>query len=191
MRKIDPNKIAAITSAVLDIVKSDGIVNLSMGKVAKLANVSPRTIYIYYDDKADLLGQMYLSVKHKIDGGLSEKLAVCPSLEAQLAIAIRHFAYGYNKWPRETIYMNAIQQNPELISPVIHEKVMQIAQPIFEMYEKMQLSPDFKHLPIETFTAIAAGPMNMLIAQAVVLDKKISDQEISDVIKGTQDAVRA
>ncbi|WP_172209703.1 TetR/AcrR family transcriptional regulator [Lactococcus hodotermopsidis] len=181
----------AIAQSVFELVQTQGIVNLSMAKIAKLANVSVRTIYIYYQDKEDLLGQLYLAVKLKIDAGLAEQLATTADLFEQLAVTIAHFAQAYNRWPNEMIYMRAIQQNPELVSHEVHKQTLAIALPIFQMYERMQASVDFKHLPVETFTAIAAGAMNMMIEQAIVCGRPISEEQIAVLIVATQDAVRA
>ena len=42
------------------IIQQEGLENLSMQKLAKVANVSPRTIYIKYRDKDDLLIKLFI-----------------------------------------------------------------------------------------------------------------------------------
>lgn len=46
MRTIDLSKKEAIKQAVFDLTLSNGLVNLSMAKIAKEANVSSATMYI-------------------------------------------------------------------------------------------------------------------------------------------------
>jgi hypothetical protein len=56
-------KRAALLQATLQLINQGGIQEASMAKVAKLANVSPGTIYLYFENKQDLVNQLYLSIK--------------------------------------------------------------------------------------------------------------------------------
>lgn len=60
MRPKSPEKEQAIRRLALQIIADEGLENLSMQKLAKAANVSPRTIYIKYENKEDLLIRLYL-----------------------------------------------------------------------------------------------------------------------------------
>lgn len=60
MRPKSPEKEAAIRSVALQIISEEGLENLSMQKLAKAANISPRTIYIKYKDKDDLLIKLFI-----------------------------------------------------------------------------------------------------------------------------------
>jgi AcrR family transcriptional regulator len=56
-------KKAALLRATLCLINSGGIQEASMAKVAKMANVSPGTIYLYFENKQDLVNQLYLDTK--------------------------------------------------------------------------------------------------------------------------------
>lgn len=60
MRPKNLEKEQAIRSVALRIISEEGLENLSMQKLAKAANVSPRTIYIKYKDKDDLLIKLFI-----------------------------------------------------------------------------------------------------------------------------------
>lgn len=53
----------ALLKATLTLVNNGGIQEASMSKVAKMATVSPATIYLYFDCKQDMVNQLYLDVK--------------------------------------------------------------------------------------------------------------------------------
>ncbi|MFT5715790.1 MAG: AcrR family transcriptional regulator [Flavobacterium sp.] len=57
------DKRTALLNATLSLVNNGGIQGASMAKVAKVANVSPATIYLYFESKQDLVNQLYLDVK--------------------------------------------------------------------------------------------------------------------------------
>ncbi|RFM25786.1 TetR/AcrR family transcriptional regulator [Deminuibacter soli] len=61
MRPRNEAKENAIRSIALEIIAKEGLENLSMQKLAKAANISPRTIYIKYESKDDLLIKLFIN----------------------------------------------------------------------------------------------------------------------------------
>ncbi|RZM19017.1 MAG: TetR/AcrR family transcriptional regulator [Pedobacter sp.] len=60
MRPKDLDKEEAIRTVALQLIADEGLENLTMQKLAKAANVSPRTIYIKYENKEDLLIKLFI-----------------------------------------------------------------------------------------------------------------------------------
>jgi TetR/AcrR family transcriptional repressor of multidrug resistance operon len=60
MRPKNLEKEAAIRTTALRIIAAEGLENLTMQKLAKEAQISPRTIYIKYKDKDDLLIKLFI-----------------------------------------------------------------------------------------------------------------------------------
>ena len=60
MRPKNLEKEQAIRTVALDIIATEGLENLTMQKLAKAANISPRTIYIKYESKEDLLIKLFI-----------------------------------------------------------------------------------------------------------------------------------
>jgi len=70
----DINKQEAIIEATVLLVNEIGFVSSSVSKIAKKANVSPATIYIYYENKEDLLVSTYVEIKKKMSKALLKNL---------------------------------------------------------------------------------------------------------------------
>ncbi len=66
MRHKDEHKQDAIIKATIKLVNEIGFVASSVAKIAKEANVSPATLYIYYKNKEDLLVSIYIDIKQKL-----------------------------------------------------------------------------------------------------------------------------
>ena len=65
MRLQDENKKEAIFDATVKLVNEIGFAAASVAKIAKEANVSPATIYIYYKNKEDLLVSIFAEIQEK------------------------------------------------------------------------------------------------------------------------------
>ncbi|MCI1136590.1 TetR/AcrR family transcriptional regulator [Enterococcus gallinarum] len=57
---------------------------MTTAKIAKNAGVSPATIYLYYQDKTDLLSRLYEEVKTNLHDGLEKVINKDSSLDEQI-----------------------------------------------------------------------------------------------------------
>ncbi|MFT4772008.1 MAG: AcrR family transcriptional regulator [Cryomorphaceae bacterium] len=53
----------ALVKATISLVNNSGFHAAPMSKIAKTAGVSPGTIYLYFENKQDLINQVYIEVK--------------------------------------------------------------------------------------------------------------------------------
>ncbi|WAC02418.1 TetR/AcrR family transcriptional regulator [Lacinutrix neustonica] len=53
----------ALVKATITLVNNNGFHATPMSKIAKMANVSPATIYLYFENKQDLVNKVYIGVK--------------------------------------------------------------------------------------------------------------------------------
>ncbi len=63
MRTRDEEKKEALFKATIKLVNEIGFVSSSVSKIAKEAGVSPATLYVYYENKEDLLVSTYKEIK--------------------------------------------------------------------------------------------------------------------------------
>ncbi|MEM7348388.1 MAG: TetR/AcrR family transcriptional regulator, partial [Chloroflexota bacterium] len=80
MRHKDDSKRIAISNAAIELITTIGFADTSMSKIAKAAKVSPATIYVYFENKEDLLNQIFLMVKREysdaIQAGFDDSLSI-------------------------------------------------------------------------------------------------------------------
>ena len=63
MRTRNIQKEATIREKALEMIVKEGFDGFSMQKLAREANVSPATLYIYFVNKEDMLRQLYNEVQ--------------------------------------------------------------------------------------------------------------------------------
>lgn len=84
MRTRDEKKEEAIREKAMEMIVEEGFDGLSMQKLARAAEVSPATIYIYYKNREDLLTNLYNHVQEKFSEVVLRKFNPDLSLEEGL-----------------------------------------------------------------------------------------------------------
>ncbi|MFD1418632.1 TetR/AcrR family transcriptional regulator [Companilactobacillus keshanensis] len=136
MRKIDEAKRKLVIQAVFEITYDEGITNLSIGKIAKRAGVSKATIYVYFENKTDMLGKIYLEVKRLTDEGLSAKIDSSLPYKKRVRNGVEHFANRFISYPLQANFMRAVQANPSEVEPEILKSSEKLAQPIMDLFNE-------------------------------------------------------
>jgi len=67
MKPKDSNKEQAIRKQAIEMIVKVGFDGLSMHKLAKAANLSASTIYIYFENREDLLNQLFIQVEQNFE----------------------------------------------------------------------------------------------------------------------------
>lgn len=117
MRTRDENKLVAIKARAVEIIVEEGFDGFSMQKLAKAANVSPATIYIYFANREDLLNQLYNEIMGLFGEVALEKFDPELSLEEGLWLQWKNRLRFILEYP---LYFKFFEQFRN--SPLIHHK---------------------------------------------------------------------
>ena len=66
LRRKDDEKEQRIRKSVITLTLKEGFNGTSIAKIAKMAGVSPATVYIYYENKEDMLQDIYLRYSEEV-----------------------------------------------------------------------------------------------------------------------------
>lgn len=184
MRTKDENKVKAIKTAVIDLCQTTGLTNLTTAKVAKQAGVSPATIYLYYQDKTDLLSRLYEEVKDDLHRGLAGAVAaVGDDLTDQLRAVLRYSITQAQQFPREANFTATLWTNQELLDDQARAYGNTPAGPLLTIYQQLQASPNFINTSDTVWAAFLSVPTTILQTNDQPVDPAILDQTIELVIK--------
>lgn len=183
MREKDQLKKQKIAQAVYEIAERDGLAGLSLSKIAKWAGVSSGTPYVYYHDKTDMLSQLYISTKHQLEAGLSERLEQAQTTKEKLIMGLEYFAHQYLHSPSKANYIMAINSAPELVNATARDEIMSITTAMGKLYLELDSASQIKITddPVEV-SALLLGPVMWLLHQAKIKHLQISDQQIHNVV---------
>ena len=189
MRKIDENKKIAIRQAVFELNEQAGLAGLSMGKVAKVAGVSPATLYIYYADKSDMLGQILMEVKDLMDEGQEVAILAASDPIEQVKNFLHYFVNQCEKHPQEALFMQAALENPTEISNQALAYSAQKAEPLQRLYERLIASGKVKNYPPELIVAFTTTPFTDRMTEKFRAGEKLTKLEIERMVEMAVDAI--
>ena len=175
VRHKDDNKHQAICDAAIRLITENGFADTSMSKIAKAANVSPATIYVYFENKEELLKKIYLFVKQEMSAallrGIEQNLPVAESFK----ILWNNF---YNYATTNPVRFAFTEQFAN--SPLVdgcREESMHYFQPLLALFLRGKAEKVFKDMALEIFIAFTFAPLTGLIKEhfsgRIVLDEKM------------------
>lgn len=161
MRTRDESKEQAIKEKALEIIVKDGFDGLSMQQLAKAANVSPATIYLYYKNREDLLNQLFIGTEKLFAEVILKDFD--PEMEFEEGMWQQwknRFEYSIN-YPHNFCFMEQFRNSPLIHHKDIKESSFKKAMTLF--FNNAIKRNEMIELPVEVFWSIAYAPLYTLI----------------------------
>lgn len=189
MRNKDIHKQEAIIDATVELVNEIGFVSSSVSKIAKKANVSPATIYIYYKNKEDLLVSTYIEMKKKMSKALLRDFdETKPFRDTLLRVWLNTFAFL--KENRALHQYSEQFSNSPYSDLVDHKELEKHFEPIFKVLQNGIDQKVIKDVPFEVLSVFIFFPImnlsNPKMCRGIEFDNKIVETSFNlawDAIK--------
>lgn len=187
-KKITDKK-SALLSATLTLINDHGFHDAPMSKIAKLAGVSPATIYLYFENKQDLVNTLYLEVKSSFSDcafkGYHDTMPVKKGFE----IIWYNIADYKLNIVNEATFLSQCDNTP-MIDEEIRKEGLKHLQPLLDLWERGKKEGIIKPLSNFVLYAYSIYPLTFLMAMQKIdlcgLSQKVRDetfQVVWDAIK--------
>lgn len=188
MRVKDDKKETAIFDAAIRLITANGFSDTSMSKIAKAADVSPATIYVYFENKEDLLNKTYTHVKHEMAAALLNGLK--PELSVKEAFRIIwHNFYKYAVANQVRFSFKEQFANSPLVDKLRKEQAMDNFHSLFEWFERGRREKIFKDIPVELFVTFAFAPLVALTKQHFCGDIRLDEKLLKKAFEMSWESV--
>lgn len=189
MRTKDEQKYESICEASIDLINEVGFANASMSKIAKRAGVSPATIYIYFDNKEDLLNKLYLRVNKLLSKTMIPDTIDIENAEKTMKIIWLNL---YKTLVNDRRSFEFIEQfiNSPLINDVCLEEVWSHFSVIDELLKKAIRENIVKELPEELMCSFTFGSITDLVKKHHMARYVMSDNDITAMLSLAWDVMK-
>ena len=160
MRTKDIDKQQRIKDAMISLILKEGINGASVAKIAREANVSPATIYVYYRNKDDMLSEVFGEYVEKCYSYLCKR--IYPQMSGpDLIDALIRGTYAYSLENREIF--SFVEQC--FACPTIQEDIVHSAHyaDVFDLIHEYQRKGVIRSYSDSNISAVLFAPVKFMV----------------------------
>lgn len=178
-----------LLKATLHLINNNGFHDAPMSKIAKTAEMSPATIYIYFENKQDLINQLYLEMKaafstHAFEN-YSEELCVKESFK-KIWFNIANFKLNQVE---ESNFLSQCDNTP-IIDDEIKREGLKHLQPLLDLWERGKQEGTLKPISPYLMYAFTIYPLNFLTNNQHKNNYELTDENINTAFNAAWDSIK-
>lgn len=175
MRKKDDEKERCIKEAVIKLILQEGFHGASISKIAKMAGVSPATVYIYFENKENMLQDIYSEYSEEIFDYLLDKVNRGMGGHQLIEMLVTSY-YNYILEHKEVFsFVEQFSNCPSLANSCSGKKGV---CNIYSLITEMKNNRIIKNYSNENLLAIIFFPV-----KSIAVDSHKSDLERADLLQ--------
>ncbi|RKP55061.1 TetR/AcrR family transcriptional regulator [Cohnella endophytica] len=190
MRHKDENKSEAIFQATVELLNEIGFSDISMSKIAKRASVSSATIYVYFENKEDMLGKLYVKVKHRLSRSIINGFDSSLSTKAACELFMRNTLKFMLDNKQEFLFLEQFSTSP-LISKLKLEDTSPLFEPLYAFIEKGKRDGELKQIGMLILLSYCYFPIAQLALAHFKGQAEANEEHLGQIIRMSWDAIRA
>ncbi len=189
MRTQLKDKERAVLEATLELINNSGFHASSMSKIAKMANVAPATIYLYFENKQDLINKLYVYIKSEMSHYAFQNYNDKMSVKEGFKLIWYNIAHYKTTHIKEAMFLSICD-----ISPMIDEESkirgLQHLQPLSDLCKQGQKEGILKDCSLYLLYAFAINPLSYLIAKQQDEDIKLDEKMLKTAYELAWDSIK-
>ena len=189
MRKRDDAKHDAIVEAAIHLINEDGFSETSISKIAKTVGVSPATIYIYFENKQDLLNKLYLVVKQELSHAVRLKHDPKKSWEQNFKETHAYLVSYVQTHGNRFRFMEQCASNP-MLTDATREAGMRLFQESMLFFEQGIENGVFKSMNHDLVAAVIFAPIMQAAQSAAARGHELDRETITLLSDCAWDSIR-
>lgn len=180
MRTLDLTKRAAICDSAVRLINRLGFHGVSIAKIAKDAGVSPASIYIYFEDKTDMLQQIYLNLKEEMVGFFMAELNPDDDYTAKFRhLFLRQWEY-FLQYKESFAFIEQFSNSP-LLTEACATAGSAHYTPLRDLILQAQQDGAIRPMSTAVFNALVFSPLLTLAKQQTNRGQIVEQQELEQV----------
>ena len=189
MNEKNSDKYTALLQSTLTLVNNRGFHDTPMSKIAKLAGVSPATIYLYFENKQDLINKLYLDIKASFCRSAFQGYTIELPVKKGFEVIWYNIAgYKLNK-VEEAMFLSQCDNTPMIDEESIQEGLKHL-QPLLDLWDRGKKEGVIKNISSYLLYAYTVYPLSFLLAMHVKGIIKVTDKERREAFQAAWDSIK-
>ena len=188
MRVKDEDKVHRIYLAAMKVINLEGFQGCSMNKVATEAGLSPATIYLYFENKDDMIKKLFLHFKSKMGNSyFSPDTDLSPSKGTFRTIWLHHYQYITNN-PEEYDFLENFSNCP-LIGHIEQENKHDYCPAFETLFEQSKAARLIQPLQNDIIYSLLFAPVSQMVKKSKSAGTTLSTNDLIQIFEASWKAV--
>jgi TetR/AcrR family transcriptional regulator, multidrug resistance operon repressor len=184
----DDDKVSRIYDAAVKLINTEGFQGTSMSKIAREAGIAAATIYLYFENKEDMINKLFLHLKHdKSKAYLKGNPVLLPNRETFRTIWFNHYQYVVEN-PQTFKFLENFT-NCHLIDLINQEQAIGYYRLMLDLFELAKEKEVLKDLSNAVLYEFLFAPIGNLLKRAMSLNKTLSEAELETIFETSWSAI--
>ena len=189
IRQKSNEKRTALLNATLYLVNNNGFHDAPMSKIAKLAEVSPATIYIYFENKQDLINQLYLEIKASFSNDAFHNYDDTKTVKEGFKIVWNNIAHFKLNEVEKSMFLTQCDTTP-MIDKESREKGLLHLQPLLDLWERGQKEGVIKPFSPYLLYAFSIYPLGFLMTMQQQKSCEYNEVNLVEAFQSAWDSIK-
>ncbi|MCL7763915.1 TetR/AcrR family transcriptional regulator [Polaribacter sp. Z014] len=178
-----------LVKATIELVNNNGFHATPMSKIAKMAKVSPATIYLYFENKQDLLNQTYIDVKAEYTKYAFETYDSSMSVAYGFEIIWKRISNFKLNECEEAMFLAQCDNTP-IIDEAIRQEGIKHLQPLLDLWERGKKEGIIKPISDYLLYAYAINPLSFLMMTQNRGSFKLTKENIEEAFQAAWNSIK-
>lgn len=167
-----------IKAAVVTVVARNGIGATSVGEIAKLAQISAGTIYLHFENKDDMLQQVYLRIKQEFHFVLMQAKSADGPRDVVRGMWLNLFMFLQHR-PNDFLYLEYAGA-AQVLTPAQKALVAPLQAEVGALLQRALDDAGLSHVALDIAETLLIGPAMHLARKAVLSETTPSPKEVDE-----------
>jgi TetR/AcrR family transcriptional repressor of multidrug resistance operon len=192
MRSKDETKVQLILNTAFKMIARVGLAGLKMSDLAKEAGVATGTVYIYFEDKHQLIRELYLYLMRLGNDDLNQQISDNEPLKIKIKKIARNYLDNNINNPEYGAFLEQYFRSPYFHEDDAERQTEEPAlQPIYSLLVEGQRQSLIKDADPELLVTLVSGMLNEVAKVSIYTQKPITPAEWELTFGVLWDGIRA
>lgn len=180
----------ALIQATIALVNNNGFHATPMSKIAKMANVSPATIYLYFENKQDLVNKTYIEVKEIYTEYAFQTYNVNDDVVTGFETIWKRIADFKLKASENAMFLAQCDNTPMIDEPSRQQGIKHL-QPLLDLWERGKQEGIIKPISDYLLYAYSIIPLSFLMVAQERGAFQLNDQHLEEAYQAAWNSIKA
>jgi AcrR family transcriptional regulator len=183
------DKKTLILETTLELISENGFHGTPISMIAEKAGIGAGTIYRYFENKEDLINELFKEIKRRVMQAMLADYNENRSFKIRFKHLWMNLIHYFMEHPMAFQFIEQ-HRYASYMSKLTREESFMIMSPVMMFFIEAKREKAMKDLPVYTIISLSYGPITSLAKLQIDHQQQLSEERIEQAADACWDAVR-